>query len=228
MDFTNAHLESLLGHIFANKQLLELACTHSSFSNEKGGAHNERLEFIGDAVLGLIAASFLYKKFPEKDEGELSALRARLIEGDACFAFVKKFELQQFLKLGDGEEKLGGRERKRLLANFFEALLGALYLDGGFDATTNFFPGKFLEEIEKIIHSPSTNWKTILQNYTQKEYKTQPIYEKIEALGPAHSKQFIIAVKVDGIEWERGSGSTKKEAESNAACRACRKRGVKE
>lgn len=215
-------IETILGYTFKNKQLLALPFVHRSFVNENRdiNVHNERLEFLGDSVLGLITAEHLYKELPNNPEGDLSYLRSRLVEASSCVSFVQKLGLDEYLLLGKGERLNKGRGRDSILSDFFEALVGAIYLDGGLEAAKEFFFTHFAKEIDTIIKTPLRNWKAILQDYCQKVHQTTPIYRVLEESGPDHSKMFKIAVYIDQESIGHGEGSSKKEAQQAAAANA--------
>lgn len=218
--FESSLVEARLGYHFKNKNLLESAFVHRSFFNEHLNAvkeHNERLEFLGDSVLGMIAAEYLYLNLPHLPEGVLSDFRARLVEASSCMHFLQKLEVEPFLLLGKGEKRNAGRGRESILANLFEAIIGAIFLDGGFDAAKKFFLSNFLPEIEYILKEPPRNWKAELQDYSQKKHQKTPIYEVVEESGPSHQKHFRMAVFIDGLESGVGEGNSKKEAQQNAA-----------
>jgi ribonuclease III len=213
-------VEKKLGYRFKNSNLLAIAFVHRSYFNEhpfEVKEHNERLEFLGDSVLGLIAAEYLYLHLPDLPEGVLSDLRARLVEASSCMHFLQKLNVEPYLLLGKGEKRNAGRGRESILANLFEAIIGAIYLDGGLYAAKQFFLKNFKLEIESILKEPARNWKAELQDYSQKKYQITPVYEVIDETGPAHQKHFRIAVYIDKTECGAGEGSSKKEAQQNAA-----------
>ncbi|MBP7074798.1 MAG: ribonuclease III [Rhabdochlamydiaceae bacterium] len=218
-----AHLsavESRLGYTFQNKKLLKQAFTHRSYFNEHRGEveeHNERLEFLGDSILGLLVSDYLYHHLPSQAEGELSRLRAHLVEAGCCARLLQKLDLGEFVQLGRGERMNEGRGRETILADLFEALLGAVYLDGGMEEAKKFFWGHFKDEIEKILAHPARNWKAELQDYSQKKYQRPPLYKVLREEGPDHSKMFVIGAYLDDQEIGQGTGSSKKEAEQSAA-----------
>lgn len=235
MDFTPIHpeldqLEKVLGYHFADKSVLQLACIHRSYYNENHetvDAHNERLEFIGDAALDLLISDFLYKEYPDVSEGELSSLRSTLVQAKMCTVYTQKIGLEKFLLLGKGEERNEGRARERLMANFFEALIGALYFDGGMPAVSKFYYTHFQEILDETLQNPEMNWKAVLQDYAQREHRLQPEYVVVEESGPDHDKKFTIKVMIGTEQWGTGIGNAKKEAEILAARSACRNRGIK-
>ncbi len=214
-----SRVEDKINYVFKNKQLLVLAFIHCSYINENRTikSHNERLEFLGDAVLGILIAEYLYRNFPEIPEGELSYLRARLVEAQSCMAYVQKLNVEGYLFLGRGESISDGRGRTTILADLFEALIGAIYLDGGMEAATRFLFGHFKEEIESIVDTPRSNWKAMLQDYCQKKFQQVPIYKVLDETGPDHGKQFCVVVYADKQQLGIGSGASKKIAQQAAA-----------
>ena len=219
-------LEKRIGYHFKDKSLLLMAFTHPSFSNENKiiiQENNERLEFLGDSVLGMIIAGYLYTVLPKTDEGVLSALRSKIVEGSSCILFTEKLGVIDYLMLGKGERRNGSRGRGSIMADLFEALMGAIYLDGGLAATTHFFFSHFTEEIASLIRDPQGNWKADLQDYCQRNYQARPLYQVDAESGPDHSKRFEVTVIVNGQEKGKGQGSSKKEAEQNAAKQALEK-----
>ncbi|MCY3975102.1 MAG: ribonuclease III [Simkaniaceae bacterium] len=221
-------IEKRIGYSFTDPTLLEQAFVHRSFINECAGLqsrHNERLEFLGDAVLGLVVSHYLFETFPDMPEGELSYLRSCLVEGMACATYAEKIGLSDYLLLGKGEVMSGGKKRKSILADLFEALAGAIYLDGGLSVFRNFFLTTFREEIEKTLARPARNWKADLQDYCQKHYRTPPVYEVMAARGPDHAKEFEVVVTLEGRILGRGTGPSKKVAEQRGAEEAMKKEG---
>lgn len=218
-----AHLsvvESRLGYVFQNKKLLVQAFTHRSFFNEHRGEveeHNERLEFLGDSILGLLISDYLYHHLPTQAEGELSRLRAHLVEAGSCAKFLQMVDLGEFVQLGRGERMNEGRGRETILADLFEALIGAIYLDGGMEVVKTFFWNHFKDQIQTILASPARNWKAELQDYSQKKYQCPPVYKVLREEGPDHSKIFVIAAYINDQEIGQGTGSSKKEGEQAAA-----------
>jgi ribonuclease-3 len=215
-------IEAKLHYTFKDHSLLTLAFIHRSYINEHRDIlqHNERLEFLGDSILGLLTAEHLYKNFPTYPEGDLSYLRSRLVEASSCVAYVQKMDIGKHLLLGKGERMNGGRGRESILADLFEAIIGAIYLDGGIDAARSFLFDNFLENIEATLKTPLANWKALLQDYCQKKYQQPPIYHVLEESGPDHSKNFVIAVMIADKEYGRGNGASKKEAQQLAAANA--------
>ena len=215
-----SEVENRLGYWFKNKKLLSQAFVHRSFFNEHRDwveEHNERLEFLGDSVLGLLISDYLYHHLPMQAEGELSRLRAHLVEASSCARFLTQLGVGSFVLLGKGEKMNEGRGRETILADLFEALVGAIYLDGGILEARRIFWLHFEKEIQSLLEKPARNWKAELQDYSQKKYQKPPVYKVLSETGPDHSKVFLIAAYLDGKETGQGSGSSKKEAEQAAA-----------
>ena len=216
----SSQIESKLGYSFKDKNLLALAFIHRSFINENRiltEKHNERLEFLGDSILGLLISEYLYRYLPGTPEGELSHLRSRLVEASSCFDYTKQLDIEQYILLGKGERLSGGRGRDTILADLFEAVIGAIYLDGGLEAARRFLFKNFSKDIEKILKTPVRNWKAVLQDFSQKKYQKTPEYIIISEAGPDHNKSFIISVMINNEEVGRGDGTSKKEAQQSAA-----------
>lgn len=204
-----------------NYDILNMALTHGSytFENKKSSLEsNERLEFLGDAVLKLIASEYLYERFPEYSEGELTKIRAILVSDTMLTKVACRLNLGKYILFGYHEEKLGGRERASTLACAFEALLGALYLDNRFKELQNMLIKLLKDEVTEIDKSASKyNFKALLQEYTQSEGIELPVYEVIKEEGPSHDKIFDIEVIINGKPRGFGSGKSKKEAQQKAA-----------
>lgn len=215
-------IESQLGYRFKDPHVLALAFIHRSYVNENRNitTHNERMEFLGDSVLGLLIADYLYRCLPTTPEGELSYLRSRLVEASSCVTYIQKLNLEKYLLLGKGERINAGRGRESILADLFEALVGAIYIDGGLEETKNFLFKNFLPEIEAILKTPLRNWKAVLQDYCQKNYQQTPLYKVINEEGPDHSKIFKINVMIRDNLLGEGEGPSKKEAQQAAAADA--------
>lgn len=216
-----SEIESRLGLKFKNKELLELSFIHRSFWHENQTSvaeSNERLEFLGDSVLGLIIADYLHCHSQKMSEGTLSELRSQLVDATACAYFVQKLDVTTYLLLGKGEQKeISSKAQLSIFADLFEAVIGAIYLDQGFLKTKAFFLNHFQAEVEEIIKRPITNWKKELQDYAQKIYQKAPIYKVIEESGLPHQKTFFIAVWIGDMKVGEGEGTSKKEAEIAAA-----------
>ena len=217
-EYTIGELEKKIGYQFRDKSLLKQALTHSSFANEQRInklKDYERLEFLGDAVLELISSDYLYARFTQIPEGELTKKRASLVCEPSLAYCAREFGLPQFLLLGKGEDMTGGRNRDSIVSDATEALLGAIYLDGGFANAKEFVLNFILNDIEhKQLFYDS---KTILQEMVQAKYKETLVYELIKEEGPDHNKSFEVCVKIGDEEIGRGLGRTKKAAEQVAA-----------
>lgn len=214
-------LEKRLGHRFKRQDLLDLALTHRSFANEKGvPEHYERLEFLGDAVLGLVTAEWLYERHPELPEGELSKLKAQLVSKNSLAKWAEQIELGPELKIGVGEERSGGRTKANLLADSLEAVFGAIYLDEGIEAARAAILPMLRdgeEEKGKLLASDS---KTHLQEVTQALGWSLPEYRLVGSSGPDHSKTFTVECWLEGQRAGSGEGPSKKVAEQKAAADA--------
>lgn len=221
-------IETTIGYSFQDKELLILAFVHRSFTNENKQAtqHNERLEFLGDSVLGLLVADHLYRVLPDLSEGDLSTFRARLVEAGSCMNYLIKLDLQRFLLLGKGERMNDGRGRESIMADLFEAIIGAIYLDGGIEAARQFLFSKCAIEMNALLNAPISNWKALLQDYSQKKFQSPPEYKVINETGPDHSKEFLVSVELNGEEYGRGAGNSKKMAQQAAAEAALKKIGT--
>jgi ribonuclease III len=216
----SGEIERRLCYVFKDKKLMALAFVHRSFFNEHRedlDQHNERLEFLGDTILGLLVSEYLYLSCPLYEEGVLSSLRSHLVEASACAAFVQKLNVSEFLLLGKGERRGDGRGRETILADLFEALIGAIYLDGGFEAARAFFFTHFHEEVRRGLEAPTRNWKAELQNYSQKRYQKPPFYKVLKETGPDHNRIFHVAAILEDQALGEGVGPSKKQAEQAAA-----------
>ena len=215
-----------LGYTFKQPALLELALTHPSVSHGQSEKlhNNQRLEFLGDAVLQIIISTELYKKFPNRDEGTLSKARARMVNRAALAEQALQIKLGKELLLSRGEERSGGRERPSTLADAFEAMVGAIYLDGGFVKVKKFILAQFAERLAGADASrPVGNPKGELQEMLQGQSTVAPEYRLLEAEGPDHDRSFVCAVRHRGRELARGTGKSKKAAETDAAAKAMKK-----
>jgi ribonuclease-3 len=214
---------------FNNIDLLIEALTHRSYLNENRGAtntHNERLEFLGDAVLELAVTHFLFLKFPKQDEGDLTAYRAALVNTFSLAALAEKIGLNSMLLLSKGEAKDTGRARQIILANAFEAVLGAIYLDQGYDATEIFLAKHLYPQIDEVIAKRAwQDAKSHFQEVAQEKKNVTPNYKTIKELGPDHSKLFTVGVYLGDDEIAQGKGPSKQEAEQDAAQKALDKTG---
>lgn len=219
-------IEEKIGYVFENKELLILSLVHRSFVNEHKNEideHNERLEFLGDSVLGLITADFLYHRLPTYPEGPLSQFRSRLVDSGTCAHSLQKIGIQEFILLGRGESRGDGKTKVSILADAFEALVGAIFIDGGLGSARAFFSAHFAQDMESVINSPSRNYKAELQDYSQKKYKQAPVYKVVQESGPDHAKIFHVMVFVDDKERGLGVGESKKQGEQKAALNALSK-----
>jgi ribonuclease-3 len=216
-----------IGYTFRQLELLEEALTHKSHANElrhKEGKDNERLEFLGDAVLTLIISDHLAKSFPGHTEGELSKLKAQLVSEASLAQAARRLDLGRLLRLGRGEELTKGREKSSLLANAFEAILAAVYLDGGLEPARVFVLRVLGTELNDLGGLESTvlgqDYKTQVQEWSQKQFESLPQYVTVRESGPDHEKTFEVQLKVRGDVWGVGIGRSKKEAEQMAAKQA--------
>ena len=205
---------------FNNKALLMEAMTHSSYANEHKemkGIYNERIEFLGDAVLELTISDWLFRQFPHFQEGQLTKLRAQIVCEDSLSLLAKECSLNKYLLLGKGETLSGGREKPAILCDVFEAFIGALYLDKGMDEVQRFLDQVIVPKIKNGRYELITDFKTELQEYLQKNGTVNIRYELIKEEGPSHDKVFTVQVTVDGKKYKTASGKTKKAAEQMAA-----------
>jgi ribonuclease-3 len=215
-----AGCEARLGHRFGDRRLLTLALTHRSFANEQiDSGHNERLEFLGDAVLGLVAADWLFRRYPERAEGELALAKAALVSERSLILFAEEIELGGVIRLGALEARTGGGGKGTLLADALEALFGAIFLDGGWSAAAGAV-GRFLEWVEPHAASERKDPKTELQERIQAAGRPLPVYAIVTEEGPEHDKRFTCEVTLEGEAAGLGVGRTKKEAQQQAAAAA--------
>jgi len=214
-------LERILGVRFKNAALLEEALTHKSYAMERGGdiAFNERLEFLGDSVLSAAVAHYLFERYPDVDEGRLSQLKSMLVSRPSLTVWGRDIGIGQFLRLSDGENATGGRERDSIVGNAMEAVLGAMYLEAGFEAAKKFID-KLLSKRKRMV---TVDHKSRLQEWAQKKYKIPPDYSVRRSYGPDHAKTFEVDVTVAQDVLGSGSGKSKKEAEQAAARDALKK-----
>ena len=214
--------ENIISYNFKNKQYILEALTHSSYSNEnKSYAFNERLEFLGDSVLGIIISDYLFKNETELPEGELTKLRANIVCEESLSEVSKKIELGTHMLLGKGEEATGGRERVSILADAVEAVIAAIYLDGGIENARKFVLTQMDEIIQDSIKGRIfRDYKTHLQEVIQSQGETNIIYDLVEEIGPDHNKKFVMQVKLNDEVLGTGEGKSKKEAEQVAARKA--------
>ena len=213
-------LEEKIGYSFRDPSLLKTALTHSSYSNEHLQEHAEcyeRLEFLGDAVLGLTAAEMLYRWIPALPEGKMTRIRAELVCEKSLYRTAQMLGLGKYMYLGRGEELSHGRERASILADMVEATIGAIYLDGGMEKAAEFILRFVLNDAEEHVRSRSRDFKTVLQEAVQRTPGGSIRYELADESGPDHDKRFSYRVYINGVLSGEGSGRTKKEAEQEAA-----------
>ncbi len=222
-------LESILGAEFADKTILKSAITHRSYLNEHREAtwdHNERLEFLGDAVLELVATDFLFRKYPEKPEGELTAVRAALVNTVSLSATSEKMGVNEFLLMSKGEAKDEGRARQYILANTFEACVGALYMDQGYDTAAEFIARNLFPKTDEIVdkrlwQDPKSRFQELAQDFTN----VTPTYKTVDQEGPDHDRVFTVGVFLKSEKIAEGKGRSKQEAEQEAAEHAITAKG---
>lgn len=221
--------ERLIGVTFNNKELLTQAFTHRSYINENRGTkmdHNERLEFLGDAVLELITTEYLFNKFPKKPEGDLTAIRAALVNTITLSEVGKELDFNSELLLSKGEAKDVGRARQAILANAFEAIVGAIYLDQGYEVAKAFIARNLLIKTDTIVKEGLwVDGKSKFQEKAQEEMGFTPVYKTLGEDGPDHDKKFTVAVFVGEEKIAKGVGRSKQEAEQEAARNGLRKKG---
>lgn len=210
-------IQKVLSYTFKNEGTLLQALTHKSYANEKKGllTDNERLEFLGDAVLDLAISHLIMEKFPNLSEGEMSKLRASVVNESSLAAMAKGIGLDQYLLLGRGEELSGGRKKPSILADSFEAVVAAIYMDGGFEEAFRIVSGHFSRLLSKT--DLYIDYKTRLQELTQERLRCMPVYNLKSTSGPDHARMFEVELQIEGRLYGTGSGKTKKEAEQEAA-----------
>ncbi|MBR7079078.1 MAG: ribonuclease III [Treponema sp.] len=216
-----------LGLSFNNLNILDLAFHHRSFSNENTEHHrynNERLEFLGDSVLGLVTAAFLYEDMMDNPEGDLAKIKANVVSEKSLAPIARDvMHIDQYLILGKGEELSGGRQKPAILADAVEAVIGALYLDSGYDAAEKLVLKLIVPEIRKVQQDKGNkDYKSLLQEYYQKKYRTCPVYELVKTTGPDHDRTFWVTVHLGTISYGPESGKSKKSAEQEVARSACK------
>lgn len=228
-------LEKVLAYRFNDRSLLKRAVTHRSWAHEQVAPgneeearrlHNEAFEFVGDSVLGLVVADYLFQSYPDVTEGELSQMKHRLVSASTLAKASERLTLGQFLRVGRGEEKSGGRRKRALLADAFEAVLAAIFLDGGLAAAADFVHHGLGAELEQVDPqaAAAADFKTLLQERLQADYHTVPNYNVVEVAGPPHRRMFHVELNWDGGS-VRAEGRTIKAAETAAACLALAKIG---
>lgn len=208
-------LENIIGYCFKDKAILKEALTHKSFAGEhKSAHHNERLEFLGDSILGAIVADYIYCQCPHSEEGVLSKIKSNLVSRHNLYLWAKELELGRFLCLGHGELATGGRQRDSILSNAMEAVIGAVYIDGGYGAAEQVvLPWVRTQQLKQ----DSGDYKSMLQEYIQKRSRHTPQYEVVQTVGPEHDKVFTVEVSLEGKRLGVGKGKNKKLAEQDAA-----------
>ena len=220
-EYSLDRLEEKIGYRFKDKALLKQAITHSSFANEQKINRKkdyERLEFLGDAVLEMITSAFLYETYPDLKEGEMTRMRATIVCGASLAFCAKDMELGEFILLGKGEEATGGRKKENITSDVVEAIIGAIYLDGGYEKAKDFIHRIVLSDLEnKQLFFDS---KTLLQEQVQRKHGNTLDYVLIAETGPDHDKEFIVEARINGKTMGKGSGKTKKSAEQKAAYEA--------
>jgi len=219
-------LQVALGIKFNDKRILNQALVHRSYLNEHGHelSDNERLEYLGDSVLGLVVNEYLFKRFEDYNEGELAKIKSVVVSENILSEAALELGIGPFLLMGRGEETTGGRERASILANALEAIIGAYYLDSGFKDLRRFVLGFLKKHIERINSMTyQRDPKTALQEYVQKKYKARPVYEVVAEIGPDHNKEFSVRLLINGSEIITGAGASKRKAEMAAAASALRR-----
>lgn len=210
-------LEVIIGHHFKDISLLKTALTHSSYANERGCQSYERLEFMGDSILGYVCAEFLYRHEPTLPEGRMTKLRAELVCEQSLHKVAIELGLGAYLRLGKGEENSGGRERVSVLADIVEAIIAAIYIDSGIENAKRFIMERVLNDVEITETRRTTDYKTQLQEFVQRERNHTIEYVLQSESGPDHNKSFTFAVFVNGEKLGEGTGRRKQDAERNAA-----------
>ncbi len=227
-----SEFEQRIGYTFQRRELLRRALTHKSYSHEAKELdvrHNETFEFLGDSVLGFVIGDLLFHHFPHLDEGALSKMKAHLVSAASLAAKARHYGMGDVILLGVGEEKTGGRRKDSLLANLFEAMIAAIYLDGGVEPARELIVRSFAEDIERIDQQDLlfSDYKTALQEIAQGRGLQLPEYSVVGEVGPDHDKTFIVEVKI-GSRTARGEGTSKKEAQQQAARAALHEFGAKD
>lgn len=223
--------EKKAGVIFKDKNLIKQAFTHRSYINENKNLnleHNERMEFLGDAVLELVITDFLYKRFKDSNEGDMTSLRSALVNADTCSLVAQKLGVNEFLLLSKGESKDTGRARQYILANTLEAIIGAIYLDQGYETAKNFIITHITPLVEDIIKDGAwIDAKSLFQEKIQEHIGITPVYKTTQEYGPDHDKHFIVRVYVGDEMYGEGEGKSKQDAEQEAARKALEAKGWK-
>ena len=220
-----AAFQKAAGFRFKSLELLNLSFIHRSVSNESsvslktgGKVNNERLEFLGDSILGAVCATLLYERYPDKTEGELAKIKSVAVSEDILSGVARELQLDTLMILGKGEELSGGRTKKAILADAMEALIGALYLDSGYQPAFNFVSRCLAPEIDRVTGSGLyRDYKSLLQEYCQQRFRNYPEYRLVKKSGPEHERMFWVEVSVNGHQYGPGMGRNKKSAEQEAA-----------
>lgn len=224
-----SQFEHVIDLTFEDKGLLDRAFTHRSYLNEhpeKDIKHNERLEFLGDAVLELVVTAFLFSEYPERPEGELTAIRAALVNTHSIADAAGRLEADSYLRLSKGEARDTGRGRRFILANTYEAIIGAIYLDQGYQKAADFITSTLLGDVEELISNEGwKDAKSVFQEEAQRHASITPTYEILDETGPDHDKVFTVGVFLEEEKIATGSGKSKQEAESVAAAAALQEKG---
>jgi ribonuclease-3 len=224
-DIALTHLCERIGYAFKDRSLLELALTHASARPQlKPNEDNERLEFLGDRVLGLAVAELLSKTFPEASEGELARRYNQLVRAETCAGIAQAWEIGKLIVMSGGEAESGGRAKKTILANACEAILGAVFTDGGYEPARDLVHRFWISELGALDYAADA--KSVLQEWAQGRRLPLPRYTEVAREGPDHAPRFTAEVEIDGIEPERGQGANKRQAEQAAALAMLRREGV--
>jgi ribonuclease-3 len=217
-------IEEKIGYTFQNKELLKKALTHTSYAYENNIESNEKLEFLGDSILEFVSSKYLYENYPELKEGEMTKVRATVVCEKSLHKVAKMHDFSDFLYLGRSERKMGGQERPAILADSVEAVIAAIYLDGGIEQAEKFIIQSLKEDIEIATkHVGDKDYKTVLQEKLQEHGDVKIEYEIIKEEGPDHNKSFEVQVSCNGKKLAKGKGRSKKEAQMNAAQKALEK-----
>ena len=214
-----AAFQKTAGFKFKSMELLNLSFIHRSVSNETGSRiNNERLEFLGDSILGAVCATLLYQKYSDKTEGDLAKIKSVVVSEEILSSIARTLRIDTMLLLGKGEDLSGGRTKKAILADTLEALIGALYLDSGFKSAFSFISRCLSPEIDRVTeHNYHRDYKSLLQELCQQQYRAYPQYRLIKCSGPDHNHMFWMEVSVNGAAYGPGTGQNKKSAEQEAA-----------
>ncbi|MBW2120659.1 MAG: ribonuclease III [Deltaproteobacteria bacterium] len=216
-----------LGYRFRNEELLNQAVTHRSYAHENPGhglCDNERLEFLGDAVLNAVTSHLVMSRFPDKPEGELTRIRSSVVSKRALARVAREVGLGEFLLLGKGEDRTGGRGKASILADSYEAVVGAVYLDGGYQGAFEMLQAHLSGRLEAAgLKAGKQDFKTLLQEQSQRQQQTMPCYTLVSESGPDHDKRFRVSVSIGGVAMGQGEGKSKKEAEQQAAEQALKR-----